>query len=162
VLYEFALAPEIFDASKHENNRALEIVLEQVLTMLHTNGLIADLQEGVWRKDVGERVLGLSQTHAKKVERLLQGLARRNRLGRRVATGNDSEQTGSDWYGLAVASHRKDNFHGVILTETQRALSRSVDPSLVSLPKACRYLIEKSGTTRRQAPPQSGPHPRVG
>jgi len=25
-----------------------------------------------------------------------------------------------------------------------------------------RYLIEKSGTTRRQAPPQSGPHPRVG
>jgi len=24
------------------------------------------------------------------------------------------------------------------------------------------YLIEKSGTTRRQAPPQSGPHPRVG
>jgi hypothetical protein len=118
VLYEFAMTPDLFDASVANSDDRASIILVELLRGIAENGLLANLHKDRWLRHVTKkRVTTLSPALKDKVLTCLSVLHDRHRLVRHPKCmagdpGNDKE-----WLNLAFDSHDRIPFHAIILSQ---------------------------------------------
>jgi hypothetical protein len=124
VLYEFAITPDVFDSAVIETDQALRITVIEILRGLSENGLLANLHKDAWVRFVEEeRLSKLSPGLRDKILSCLKILRDRNRLVRHPRSLSTVPVSDLDWLMLAVDSHHRKAFHGIILTEELRSQS---------------------------------------
>lgn len=137
VLYEFAMTPDLFDASVANSDGRASIILVELLRGIAENGLLANLHKDRWlRHAKEERTTTLSPALKDKVLTCLSVLHDRHRLVRhpkRMAgdPGNDTE-----WLNLAFDSHDRIPFHAIVLSQ----------PLIEGCDRKCDALVEFFGS----------------
>lgn len=119
MLYEFAMTPDVFDTTVVDADPTLGVILVQLLRGMCDNGLIANLHRDRWVRHVMEqRLTRLSSSLRDKVISCLNTLHDRHRLVRHPRRMQGDPTADSEWLDLALESHRRVPFHGIILTNT--------------------------------------------
>jgi hypothetical protein len=137
VLYEFAMTPDVFDATVVDSDPTLGVILVQLLRGLCDNGLIANLHRDRWIRHVREhRLVGLSPSLRDKVISCLNILHDRHRLVRHPRRMQGDPTADSEWLELALESHRRLPFHGIILGKALLAECRDIDAVFTELSTA--------------------------
>jgi len=137
VLYEFAMTPDLFDASVANTDGRASIILVELLRGIAENGLSANLHKDRWLRHVTEkRATTLSPALKDKVLACLSVLHDRHRLVRHPKCmagdpGNDKE-----WLNLAFDSHDRIPFHGIVLSQ----------PLIDGCGRECDALVEFFGS----------------
>jgi len=118
VLYEFAMTPDLFDASLVGNDRASGVILVELLRGITENGLLANLHKGQWLRHITtKRMLTLSPALKDRVMVCLSVLHDRHRLVRHPKCMSGDPSCDQDWLSLALDSHQRIPFHGIILSK---------------------------------------------
>ena len=107
VLYEFAMTPDLFDASVANSDGSASIILVELLRGIAENGLLANLHKDRWLRHVTEkRATTLSPALKDKVLTCLSVLHDRHRLVRHpkcmagVEAGGEGSDRGNPWRGF--------------------------------------------------------------
>lgn len=118
MLYEFAMTPNLFDASVIEPDARAGIVLVELLRGIAENGLLANLHKDRWLRHVQEhRVSTLPTSLRDRILTILNLLHARHRLVRHPKRQAGDPATDYDWLGLALESHDRIPFHGIFLSQ---------------------------------------------
>lgn len=145
MLYEFALTPELFDASVVNTDNA-GTILVQLLRGIEENGLLADLNRSRWSRYIGERIETPPQVLRDKVMACLKIIEDRHRLVRHPKCVSGNPGTNLDWLNLALESHQKIPFHAIILSQ---ALMESCGQENSSFVEFLRSLDSAQWESRR-------------
>jgi hypothetical protein len=134
VLYEFAITPDVFDAAVIDLNPALRITVVEMLRGLCENGFVANLHKDAWLRFVEkERLSKLTPGPRDEILSCLKVLQDRNRLVRHPKGPTSDPILDLDWLVLALDSHRRAAFHGIVLTEKLRSESGIHEGCLLNL-----------------------------
>lgn len=118
MLYEFAMTPDLFDASVLNTDSRSGIVLVQLLRGIAENGLLANLHKDRWvRHVVDERIATLSPELRAKILKCISMLHDRHRLVRHPKCLTSDPLTDPEWLDLAFESHDRIPFHAIILSK---------------------------------------------
>ncbi len=118
MLYEFAMTPDLFDASVANSDSSAGIILVELLRGIAENGLLANLHKDRWLRHVTEqRVTTLSPALKDKVLTCLSVLHDRHRLVRHPKCVAGDPDTDQDWLKLAFDSHDRIPFHAIVLSQ---------------------------------------------
>jgi len=118
VLYEFAMTPDLFDASVANSDGRASIILVELLRGIAENGLLANLHKDRWLRHVTEkRATTLSPALKDKVLTCLSVLHDRHRMVRHPKCVAGDPLTDQDWLNLALDSHDRIPFHAIILSQ---------------------------------------------
>ena len=118
MLYEFAMTPDLFDASVAETDSRAGIILVELLRGIAENGLLANLHKDRWPRHVTEkRATSLSPALKDKVFSCLSVLHDRHRLVRHPKCMAGDPTTDGDWLNLAFDSHDRIPFHAILLSQ---------------------------------------------
>jgi len=116
MLYEFAMTPNVFDASNLEKRPGWDTKLIEILKGICDNGLLANLNKGDLFHHVMEDILpGLPIGVQSDVKRLLNTLYDRHRIVRFPRSGHHPERP-EEWLSEILKIHNKSPFCGVFLT----------------------------------------------
>lgn len=119
MLYEFAMTPELFDASVVNAESSAGIVIVELLRGLAENGLLANLHKDRWLRHVTEeRTNTLSPALKDKVLACLSVLDSRHRLVRHPKCMTGDPGTDVDWLNLSLESHQRIPFHAIVLSQS--------------------------------------------
>lgn len=119
MLYEFAMTPELFDASTANVDGSAGTVLVELLRGIAENGLLANLHKDRWLRHVTEaRVSSLPPTLKDKIMTCLKVLHDRHRLVRHPKCMSGDPSSDLDWLNLALDSHQRIPFHAIVLSQT--------------------------------------------
>lgn len=119
MLYEFAMTPDLFEASVANTDSSGGIILVELLRGIAENGLLANLNKDRWLRHVTEqRATTLSPILRSKVLLCLSILHDRHRLVRhpKCIAGDPSSDT--EWLNLAFESHARIPFHAIVLSQS--------------------------------------------
>ncbi len=117
MLYEFAMTPDLYDASVI-NTDANEIIIVELLRGLAENGLLANLHKDRWLRHIcQDRIIALPPAVKDKILSCLSVLHDRHRLVRHPKCMNYNPSSDSDWLKLALDSHQRIPFHAIILSQ---------------------------------------------
>jgi len=137
VLYEFAMTPELFDASVVNTDSKAETILVELLRGVAENGLLANLHKGRWLRHVTDkRATTLSPALRDKVFACLSVLYDRHRLVRHPKCMAGDPSTDMDWLNLALKSHGRIRFHAIVLSQ----------PMIDSCAQECDDFVEFFGS----------------
>lgn len=118
MLYEFAMTPNLFDASVVDPDPRAGVVLVEVLKGIAENGLLANLHKDRWLRHVQEqRISTLPPNFRDRILTLLNLLYDRHRLVRHPKRQAGDPATDFDWLQLALDSHNRVPFHGILLSQ---------------------------------------------
>jgi len=118
VLYEFAMTPNLFDASVIDLDPRAGVVLVELLKGIAENGLLANLHKDRWLRHVQEQRIGTLPPSLKdRILTILNLLNDRHRLVRHPKRQGGDPATDFDWLGLALDSHTWVPFHGILLSQ---------------------------------------------
>ncbi len=121
MLYEFAMTPDLFDASVQNANGTAGVILVELLKGIAENGLLANLHKDRWlRHVINDRISTLSPDLKDKVQTCLSVLHDRHRLVRHPRCMNGDPGTDVDWLMLALDSHSRIPFHAIFLSQMIR------------------------------------------
>ena len=151
LLHEFAMIPDVFNASALRKDRRLELIVVQILRGLSDNGLLANLYKDHWEKEVRDRILNFPQELQEVRDKLiacLKVLKDRNRLVRHPRAGEQAPSQGADWLKLAMRSHEETPFHGIILDKELAESCGLTDDALMEISRA---LDSSQWRTRRRS-----------
>jgi hypothetical protein len=119
VLYEFAMTPDLFDASIINTDRGASTILVELLRGIAENGLLANLNGDQWlRHVIEERTKTLSPALRDKVLKLISVLNDRHRLVRHPRCMAISPGTDKEWLKLVFISHDRIPFNAIILSQS--------------------------------------------
>lgn len=114
MLYEFAMTPDLFDASVINTDNA-GTILVQLLRGIAENGLLANLHKGRWFRHVTEqRIASLPPPLKDKVMSCISVLENRHRLVRHPKSMGGDPTSDMDWLDLALESHQ--TLHAILLS----------------------------------------------
>jgi hypothetical protein len=137
VLYEFAMTPDLFDASIANTDGTASIILVEILRGIAENGLLANLHKDRWLRHVTEnRVTSLSPALRDKVLTCLSVLYDRHRLVRHPKCMTGVPGTDQAWLNLALDSHDRIPFHAIVLSQ----------PLMDGCGRACDAFVEFFGS----------------
>lgn len=118
MLYEFAITPDLFDASVANTDKSAGVILTELLRGIAENGLLANLHKDRWLRHVTEnRATTLPPALKDKVFTCLKVLNDRHRLVRHQKCKEGDPDTDQDWLNLAFDSHDRIPFHAIILSQ---------------------------------------------
>lgn len=136
MLYEFAMTPDLFDASVANTNGSASIILVELLRGIAENGLLANLHKDRWLRHVTEkRATTLSPALKDKVLTCLSVLHDRHRLVRHPKCMAGDPGTDKEWLNLAFDSHDRIPFHAIVLSQ----------PLIDGCGRKCDALVEFFG-----------------
>ena len=116
MLYEFAITPDVFDENVLDTSPVLGLVLEQLLRGMCDNGMVANLHKDRWIRHIQQSCLPkLSPALRDKIITCLRILYDRHRLVRHPRRMQGDPTSYSEWLDLALESHSRIAFHGIIL-----------------------------------------------
>jgi len=118
VLYEFAMTPNLFDASVIDPDPRASVILVEILKGIAENGLLANLHKDRWLRHVqDQRITTLPPSLKDRILTILNLLHDRHRLVRHPRRHAGDPATDFDWLGLALESHGRVPFHGILLSQ---------------------------------------------
>lgn len=118
MLYEFAMTPDLFDASVVNTNNTGGVILVEILKGLAENGLLANLDKDRWSRHViQDRITTLSPALKDKVLACLSVLNDRHRLVRHPKCTSGNPDTDQAWLSLAFDSHDRIPFKAIVLSQ---------------------------------------------
>lgn len=118
MLYEFAMTPELFDASVVGTQDSAGVILVELLRGIAENGLLANLHKDRWIRHVTEnRATTLSPALRDKIFSCFSVLNDRHRLVRHPKCMTGDPSTDLDWLHLALESHQRIPFHAIVLSQ---------------------------------------------
>jgi hypothetical protein len=101
-LYEFAITPDLFDASVANSDGRASVILVELLRGIAENGLLANLNKDRWLRHVTEkRTTTLSPALKDKVLTCLSALHDRNRMVRHPKRVAGDPLNDKEWLNLA-------------------------------------------------------------
>jgi len=137
MLYEFAMTPDIFDASIVNADSSGGIILVELLRGIAENGLLANLDKDRWLRHITEnRIPTLSPALRDKVVTCLSLLNDRHRLVRHPKCLRGYPCSDTEWLNLAFDSHDQIPFHAIILSQ----------PLMNNCGRECNDLVEFYGS----------------
>ncbi len=118
MLYEFAMTPNLFDASVVDSDPRSGIILVELLKGIAENGLLANLHKDRWLRHVQEqRITTLPASLRDRILTILNLLHDRHRLVRHPKRQGGDPVADLDWLHLALDSHGHVPFHGILSTQ---------------------------------------------
>ena len=118
LLADYAITPDVFDATSYSNDEVCAARLETISEAMLTEGLVRDLRNGQWRSlfESGDRAC-----HRRGTE-LVKTLATQGRLIRHGPALPASPRDAQGWCAEALATHTSRPLSGgVIVTEAVKA-----------------------------------------
>lgn len=115
MLYEFALTPDLFDTTTIDNDRANYIILRTILNEISKNGMIANLENDLWLKNVEVRLKALNHQSRMNILPIMKTLKDRKRI---VTYSSELERepvNDIEWLKAALKLHPKEAFHGIVM-----------------------------------------------
>jgi hypothetical protein len=118
VLYEFAMTPDLFDASVANADQSAGVILVELLRGIAENGLLANLHKDRWLRHVTQRrTPTLPPALRDKVLNCLSILHNRHRLVRHPKCMTADPISDKDWLNVALESHQRIPFHAIFLSQ---------------------------------------------
>lgn len=117
LLAEYAITPDVFDASSYANDEAGDLRLQRLKEVLLNEGLVRDLRNGGWSELFAES----SRPWHSRGKELLKKLKSQNRLRCFRPALSDSPASDSGWCREAVASSRNLPLAGIVVTSAVSA-----------------------------------------
>lgn len=137
MLYEFAMTPELFDASVQGTDGSAGVILVELLRGMAENGLLANLHKDRWLRHVTEKkATTLSPALRDKIFACLSVLDGRHRLVRHQKRMSGDPACDMDWLNLALESHQRIPFHAIVLSQ----------PLIDGCGQECEALVEFFGS----------------
>jgi hypothetical protein len=119
LLYEFAMTPELFDASVAGTQDSAGVILVELLRGIAENGLLANLHKDRWIRHVTEsRATTLSPALRDKLFTCFSVLNDRHRLVRHPKCMTGDPSTDLDWLTLTLESHQRIALHAIVLSQS--------------------------------------------
>lgn len=112
LLYEYAITPDVFDASSYAHEDVGTARLEYLKDVFLEEALLRNLRSGEWLLQFRDTA---RPWHRRGLE-MLKKMAKQNRFRRAAAALPHSPQNDADWCREAVASHQLDPLTGIIAT----------------------------------------------
>jgi hypothetical protein len=134
MLYEFAVTPDVFDSSVLNPSAALCVIVNQILSGIEQNGLIANLHRDLWLKHVrADRLPHVTPAERDQIIATLELLDNRHRFVRHPKNPNGDPTCDPDWLATAELSNAQLPFHGIVLSQPLFATVASPGPNLLEL-----------------------------
>ena len=116
LFYEYAITPDVFHGDYISSDARLETILSEMLKGICDNGMIANLNRDGWIKLINnDRLQTIKSPNFKdKLITYLNTLHDRNRLVRHPRATQGDPSTNLEWLDLALESHRRIKFDGII------------------------------------------------
>jgi hypothetical protein len=131
------MTPDVFDTAVIDGDPSLGVILVQLLRGMCDNGMVANLHRDRWVRHVIEhRPTRLSPSLKDKVIACLNTLHDRHRLVRHPRRMQGDPTADSEWLELALESHRRLPFHGIILGKALLAECEDIDAAFTELSAA--------------------------
>ncbi len=112
------MTPNLFDASVIEPDPRASVILVEILKGIAENGLLANLHKDRWLRHVREhRVSTLPTSLRDRILTILNLLHDRHRLVRHPKRQVGDPATDFDWLQLALDSHHRIPFQGILLSQ---------------------------------------------
>jgi hypothetical protein len=141
MLTEYAIIPDILDASSYSVPGASGIHLQNLKEALLREGVVGDLYNGDLIRYIGTNA-GRWDPKAKE---LIKKLATQHRFVLRPSAGSSSPSTDVEWIDESILSHSVHPFDGIITSEINK--KHSSDPILSSIEKLSSALWWQSRTS---------------
>lgn len=111
------MTPNLFDASVIDSDPRASVILIELLKGIAENGLLANLHKDRWLRHVrDQRISTLPPSLQDKIRTCLNLLHDRHRLVRHPKHPGGDPNTDLDWLELALNSHNRIPFHGIVLS----------------------------------------------
>jgi len=118
LFHEYAIIPDVFRGDYISSDKRLEIILIELLKGIRDNGMIANLNKDGWLKFIeNDRLPTMSLSFKNKLLPYLNSLHARNRLVRHPKSTMGEPSTDIEWLKLALESHDRIKFDGIIASE---------------------------------------------
>lgn len=122
MLYEFAITPQCFGREEIGQDGKPRWELIEILEGIADSGLIADLHNSHWFKDVKERINELPPEAKDRIHELLELLDKRHRLVLRAARQPNQPRSNVEWLQEMWATHQAKALHAMVISETECAI----------------------------------------
>lgn len=107
---EYALVPDIFDATSYSSPQVCPVHLQQLKEVLLEEGIVRDLRDGGWTNYVKENF----ERWDNKAKELLKKLATQGRMRRCPPVRLETPETDLHWCQEALETHQRDPLLGII------------------------------------------------
>lgn len=145
MLAEYALIPDIFDATSYSSPELCDVRLQYLKEALLEAALIRDLRDGEWFTYLKDWVHeGRCHPRAKE---LLKKLVQQKRLCRAPAMGVETPKSGQDWCEEAIASQQWRALQGIITSDAIAVGYK--DPQISSIDKLSSASWWRQGNSVR-------------
>lgn len=122
MLYEFAMTPDLFDNTFHQDILA-GTILKELLKGITVNGILANLNEGGWERLVAKKISLLSSHSLRdKIISLFNLLDNRKRLIQQPRLQKIDPISDIEWLNLTLKLHTRNNLYAIILSNELRNL----------------------------------------
>ena len=141
MLFSFAITPDVFEPWAINDTNREGVIVVTLLRGIADNGLLANLQNGLWLTDV-RRIQDedkASPDLRHKINTCLSVLHDRHRLVKHPKGSHRDEADEYRWLFWALERHQSaaaNQFHGIVATEEHIEWSGMADGALVPLPQA--------------------------
>ncbi|MFZ1976722.1 MAG: hypothetical protein WAV76_02095, partial [Bacteroidota bacterium] len=129
MLTEYALIPDILDASCYSAQGICSVHLQGLKEVVLREALVADLHNG----NLGKYISANANRWDPKGKELFKKIVTQNRLISRPAIGLTTPNVDTEWIDEAYASHNNEPLDGIITSEVNK-LHRQ-DPIIASIEK---------------------------
>lgn len=137
LFYEYAITPDVFDASYISGDPRLEVILPELLKGICKNGMIANLNKDGWIKHLeNAQLCTVTPIDLKdSLLSLLKHLKDRNRLVRHPKAQGGDPANDLEWLIQALESHSHIKFDGIIATKQLLERSGLGNPDFIDCQK---------------------------
>jgi hypothetical protein len=151
MLTEYALTPDIFDASCYSKPELYNPLFSNLIKPLLEEGIVRNLRDGEWIKYVSNYVNNETSTLYPIAKNFLKQLILTNRLRRFPATSANEPKNYQEWCGEAFGSHEKDALNGIIVSEEikkDRKFKKESKIGSIEKLYLCNWWNKRSSSTR--------------
>jgi hypothetical protein len=139
LLYEFSFTPDVFEPTALYEDDKRSLIVVELLRGMCDNGMVANLDKDQWMPHVRKLLDDLPASHVDRrspKDKLLacfEMLANRHRLVRHPRRMAGHPRDDREWLALALDSHERVRFHGIVLTRDLQFSSGQKLPELVTV-----------------------------
>jgi len=155
MLYDYACTPQVFSDEALDANSAHFTLLAMFLRGVLENGMIADLNNGDWKKNVIQNINQLPSKYKDKIAHLYQSLKDKNLIvGHKKSDLKPSNE--EEWLKLVELSNEKVPFYEIISlleTEYSHSLEDVLDSEKWIQRSRTHYVVQNEENLRIELKP---------
>lgn len=152
MLYEWALTPDVFDATMLNADARLSLVVLEILRSLGRDGVLANLDNERWVKHIEGIRLAHPDYNPNLRARVLECLSHlkdRKRLVKYPSAGTERPETDRAWFDLTLKANSDYPLHGIVVNTPLYAACSGDVANTIDLPEVFESPQWRGRTTSR-------------